>query len=273
MLIIVLLLELVSKIFSAAVHTARSATRLQFAKKFSVHPRGYLCGFSPRFPRLAAHPTNLATKLLLRSVLGCCSLLPFLCAGCEYEFKDEPAPAASTIEVVVSEELRSPDEGTRERSQVPPTPADVRPVLAPGKDVSGQAAVPQKSKKSNLSQLIENGELVVTANIPGLRDLDLAFDEVEDTLSKSEGINPYQLIFQFKNPRMIRAVRVLSTYSDYGWAFVPEGGERLVVDTVIDGQWSTIAWPDGLKTAKFSVEVLRKMRDNFVHLNEVEVYE
>ena len=229
--------------------------------------------FSDRFLFVAARLANLATKLFLRPVLGFCLLLAFLCSGCEYEFRDEPASAANTIEVVISEELRSPDERARERLQALPTPTNVRPVLAPGKDVSGQAAVPQKSKKTNLSQLVENGELVVTANIPGLRDLELAFDEIEDTLSKSEGINPYQLIFQFKTPRMIRAVRVLSTYSDYGWAFVPDGGERLVVDTVIDGQWSTIAWPDGLKTAKFSVEVLRKMRDNFVHLNEVEVYE
>jgi hypothetical protein len=68
-------------------------------------------------------------------------------------------------------------------------------------------------------------------------------------------------------------MRVLSTYSDYGWAVQLENGERLVVDTIVDGEWSTITWPAGVKTGKVTVEVLRLMRDNYVHLNEVEIYE
>jgi hypothetical protein len=52
-----------------------------------------------------------------------------------------------------------------------------------------------------------------------------------------------------------------------------EGGERFVVDTVIDGSWSTIAWPDGISTKRVTVEMLRKVRDNYVHWNEVEFYE
>jgi hypothetical protein len=204
---------------------------------------------------------------VLAAVLSLCLL------GCEYEFRDEPTASANAVEVVISDNLRSPDDRAQERME-PPTPVtNTRPVLAPGKDVSGQAALPPKAKRINLSELLESGELLVSSNVPNSRDLPLAFDEVEDTLSKSEGINPFKVSLEFKAPRTVRAIRVLSTYSDYGVAVELAGAERLTVDTVIDGQWSTISWPDGIKRAKVTVEVLRKVRDNYVHLNEIELYE
>jgi hypothetical protein len=191
--------------------------------------------------------------------------------GCEYEWKDEP-PATDRVVI-----LADNSEPARQQPAEAPKPiqqqqSDQRPVLAPGKDVSGQAALPAKVKRIDLLGLLESGGVQVSANVSG-PDLSLAFDEREDTLAKSEGVNPYKLTFEFTNARTIKAIRVLSSYSDYSWAFQTEGGERLFVDTVIDGQWSTIAWPDGVKVQKFSIEVLRKHRDNFVHLNEVEVYE
>jgi hypothetical protein len=42
---------------------------------------------------------------------------------------------------------------------------------------------------------------------------------------------------------------------------------------IIEGEWSTVSWPEGLKTKKLSVEVLRKVRDNYVHVNEIELFE
>jgi hypothetical protein len=145
--------------------------------------------------------------------------------------------------------------------------------LAPGKDTSGQAALPPKVKRINLGALVEEGKVVVTTNVPGTNDSGLAFDETDSTLSKSEGVNPFAFTFKFSNPVTIKAVRVLSTYSDYGWAVEAQGSPRLVVDTIIDGEWSTIAWPEGISTAQIKIEVLRKSRDNFVHLNEIEIYE
>jgi membrane-bound lytic murein transglycosylase B len=47
----------------------RAATSSNFAKKSSVYLSGYTSGFFPRFPRLASHLFNLATKLFLRPVL------------------------------------------------------------------------------------------------------------------------------------------------------------------------------------------------------------
>jgi ABC-type branched-subunit amino acid transport system substrate-binding protein len=51
----------------------RAATSSNFVKKSSVYLSGYTSGFFPRFPRLASHLFNLATKLFLRPVL----VIPF----------------------------------------------------------------------------------------------------------------------------------------------------------------------------------------------------
>jgi hypothetical protein len=208
--------------------------------------------------------------LRVRYSLGLMGALAVVCFGlsaCEYEWKDEPARVQSVSsggenseEVVVKEEVK------------PPPPADVRPLLQPGKAASGRAELPPKAKKIDLTQLAEAGGLSVSSNVPGT-DLAPAYDEAENSLAKSEGTNPFKLTFQFANPVAIKAIRVLSTYSDYGWAVQLESGERLVVDSIIDGEWSTIAWPAGVKTGKVTVEVLRLLRDNYVHLNEVEIYE
>jgi hypothetical protein len=62
-------LELVSKVSSASVDDMRAATSSNLSKKSSVYLGGYTSGCFARFPRLASHLANLATKLLLRPVL------------------------------------------------------------------------------------------------------------------------------------------------------------------------------------------------------------
>ncbi len=69
MLISSQLIELVSKVSSASVDDMRAATSSNFAQQSSVYLRGYTSGCFARFPRLASHLANLATKLLLRPVL------------------------------------------------------------------------------------------------------------------------------------------------------------------------------------------------------------
>ncbi len=190
--------------------------------------------------------------------------------GCEYEWKED-ASSGEAYKAPVNVVQAVSEEPKKAKVEAPP-PAEVKAVLAPGKDVSGQAALPPGVKKLNLTELRESGALNVTANFMG-GDMGQAFDEREDTLAKSEGHNPFKFTFEFTAPRTIKAVRVLSSYSDYSWAVQPDQGERLFVDTIIDGEWSTIAWPDGLKVQRITVEVLRKYRDNFVHLQEIEFYE
>jgi hypothetical protein len=208
------------------------------------------------------------------TIRGLLPILLSLLTACEYEWREEPVGEVSHQQVA----FQVPENAAALKPQsvapriIATQPPNVRPVLAPGKDHSGQSALPDGVKRLNLLDLVETGALKVSANAQ-VGDISLAFDEREDTLTKSEGINPYRFTFEFSAPRLIKGIRVLSSYSDYSWAFQPESGERLVVDAVVDGSWSAMAWPEGIKCSKFSLEVLRKMRDNFVHLNEIEVYE
>jgi hypothetical protein len=193
-------------------------------------------------------------------------------AGCEYEWKDEPVvDQAAAYRVKVSNE-DAPQQPPQEQPQ-PTQPTDVRPVLAPGRMVAGDMELPAKVKKLNLPEMRENGALTVSSNLGSNTDTALVYDEIESSLAKSDGINPFKLTFEFNEPRLIKGIKALSTFSDYGWAVQFEGGERFVVDTVVDGSWSTIAWPDGIRAKRVTVEMLRKVRDNYVHWNEVEFYE
>jgi hypothetical protein len=191
-----------------------------------------------------------------------------VCA-CEYEFRDDPVAVSRGNAPQVAPDKDLP--AVEEKKQM--AESGDRPVLRPGKDVSGAMAVPAKAKKLNLAALIESGALALKTNVPGLADAALSIDETDTTLSKSDGINPFKFFFEFSEPRLIKAVRVLSTYSDYALAIETDKGDRFVVDMVIEGEWSTVSWPEGLKTKKLTVEVLRKVRDNYVHVNEIEIFE
>ncbi len=189
--------------------------------------------------------------------------------GCEYEYRDDPVASTRPDQPPppTQEEIK-----VQEQRKLAAASGD-RPTLKTGKDVSGAMAIPANAKKLNLPQLAENGQLSVASNVPGLGDLHNAYDEVETTLTKSDGINPFRFTLDFTTARTVKAVRVLSTYSDYAWAIQSDSGQRFVVDMVIEGEWSTVAFPEGLKTKQLVVEVLRKMRDNYVHVNEIEVFE
>lgn len=205
---------------------------------------------------------------LVHSLATIC-LVAITSMGCEYEYRDDP---------VASNRPNQPPPPTQEEIKIQEQRKQVvensgQPTLKAGKDVSGAMAIPANAKKLNLPQLAESGQLTVTSNVPGLGDLQNSYDEVETTLAKSEGVNPFRFTLDFATPRNIKAVRVLSTYSDYGWAIQNDVGQRFVVDMVIEGEWSTVAFPEGLKTKRLIVEVLRKVRDNYVHVNEIEVFE
>jgi hypothetical protein len=203
-------------------------------------------------------------------------LLSATLAACEYEWRDEP-PKLAINDQNVAPFSGGPQSSNVAVSEVPkkpaptPVPADIRPTLAPGRDVSGSVKLPQDGVQIDILRLREEGKLTVNSNVPGV-DVSLAFDERPDSLAKSEGVNPFRFDFELSVPIAIRAIRVLSSYSDYAWAFKTKEGERLVVDSVVDGDWSTIVLLESPPVKSFYVEVLRKNRDNFVHVNEIEIY-
>lgn len=99
------------------------------------------------------------------------------------------------------------------------------------------------------------------------------FDGSDESLLRTDGINPLKLTVTFTEPIKLRGARVLSTYSDYNWSMTPEGGERLVLESIPEGVASVLILTVPIATKKISFEVLRKTRDNVVHMNEIEIFE
>jgi hypothetical protein len=47
----------------------------------------------------------------------------------------------------------------------------------------------------------------------------------------------------------------------------------VVLDPIPEGDWATIVFPAPVNAKKILVQTLRKSRDNFVHVNEIELYQ
>ena len=156
-----------------------------------------------------------------------------------------------------------------------PSPAapESRPSLAPGTPYAGASDLPSDAKKLDIAALISGQQANVAANSEEPLDLALLFDGNENTLVRSNNVNPLIITLTFPSPVKLRGVRVLSSASDYAWAVETDAGRRLTVEDAKEGQWSVMTWPEGISTSRLMVEVLRKFRDNFVHVREIEVYE
>jgi hypothetical protein len=99
------------------------------------------------------------------------------------------------------------------------------------------------------------------------------FDGADDSLVRTPEINPLDTTITFTAATKIRALRVRSTYSDFAIAVQVDGGERIVLDPIPEGDWATIVFPTPVAAKKILVQTLRKSRDNFVHVNEIELYQ
>jgi hypothetical protein len=94
-----------------------------------------------------------------------------------------------------------------------------------------------------------------------------------DSLVRTPEINPLDTTITFTAPTKIKALRVRSTYSDFAIAVQVDGGERVVLDPIPEGDWATIVFPTPVTAKKILVQTLRKSRDNFVHVNDIELYQ
>jgi hypothetical protein len=202
--------------------------------------------------------------------LAIISLLSFAAfTACDYEWKDEP-PASEEDEVVIEEE---DEEEPQEEEQKPPgPPPQIRPTLAPGKIVATSDTAPKDSKRISILDLEAAGKVKIDSPAAG-QDGPKLFDGNEETLVRTESINPLVVTLTFTEPIKLKAVRVISTYSDYSWSLTTDGGERLIIDSVPDGVASVLVLPAPVTAKKISFEVLRKLRDNYVHVNEIELFE
>jgi hypothetical protein len=188
--------------------------------------------------------------------------------ACEYEFKDQPAKGER--EVPVDEEENAPEaEKQEEQKRDAPKPIGT---LAPGKQYQGATSLPADAKRVDVLNLAAESKAALTSNVPG-ETLNNLFDGADDSLVRTPEINPLDTTITFTAATKIRALRVRSTYSDFAIAVQVDGGERIVLDPIPEGDWATIVFPTPVNAKKVLVQTLRKSRDNFVHVNEIELYQ
>jgi hypothetical protein len=117
------------------------------------------------------------------------------------------------------------------------------------------------------------GALSIDVNDPKFSErLDALFDGDTGSLSRTEDINPLILVLRLKTPVKLTAVRIFPSYSTYDWAVRadPEA-PRLMVRGAADERWSRIDLEKPTETTEVRIEVRRLVRDNYVHVNEVEL--
>lgn len=197
--------------------------------------------------------------------LSIASVFALGAVACDYEFKDEPPP--SQDEEAVQSEGEEAAEEEQQKNE-----SGERPQLAPGKLVASNETAPKDFKKINVLDLVAAGKAKIeSASLGG--DGHEIFDGSDESLLRTDSINPLKLTVTFTEPIKLRGARVLSTYSDYNWSMTPEGGERLVLESIPEGAASVLILTVPIATKKISFEVLRKTRDNVVHMNEIEIFE
>jgi hypothetical protein len=187
--------------------------------------------------------------------------------ACEYEFKDQPTKGER--EVPVDEEENAPEEKEAEQKRDAPKPIGT---LAPGKPYQGATSLPADAKRVDVLNLAAENKATLTSNVPG-ETLTNLFDGADDSLVRTPEINPLDATITFTAATKIKALRVRSTYSDFAIAVQVDGGERIVLDPIPEGDWATIVFPTPVTAKKILVQTLRKSRDNFVHVNEIELYQ
>lgn len=214
---------------------------------------------------------QLIQKLLGPPFIAFVSTVIFLISlsACEYEFKDEPVRRESAeLDASVDEGEVKESEPQRDQPREEPS---VRPTLAPGKAYQGSSTIPAGAKKIDLLNLIATEAATVVTNAPG-ENIAPLFDGADDTLLRTPNINPLDTTITFAQPTKVKALRVRSTYSDFALAVQIDNGERLILDPIPEGDWGVVVLPTPVVAKRILIQTLRKVRDNYVHVNEIELY-
>jgi len=213
--------------------------------------------------------TRMRSSILRFGIVSVLALTTL--TACEYELKDEPTTQGEE-EVPADEEENSPEEDAKPVERKRPEESDVRPTLAHGKAYEGSSTLPAGSKRIDLLNLQATNGATLATNAPGEK-IDALFDGADDSLLRTPNINPLDTTITFTQPTKLKALRVRSTYSDFAVAVQIDGGERIILDPIPEGDWGLIVWQTPVTAKKVLVQTLRKVRDNYVHVNEIELYQ
>lgn len=183
----------------------------------------------------------------------------------------EPAPRRSDrrrSEQKRSEQKRPEQQPSGER----PPPPDFADLAADSQVVDGRHP-DGPGTPLDLAAARTSGALQIEINDfqfePRLNEL---FDGDTGSLSRSEEVNPLVFDFHFEPPIRLAGVRIFPSYSTYDWALKAAPDQPLlVVREAADKEWSRINLTEPIETSQVRLEVRRLVRDDFVHLNEVEL--
>ena len=116
--------------------------------------------------------------------------------------------------------------------------------------------------------------LSIGTNDPELANhLDQVLDRDITTLARSASVSPLALALAFTEPIRLHTVRVYLSYSTYDWRVrTAADGVWLLIAEASEEAWSQIDLEEPIETSEVVIEIRRLQRDDFVHLNELELY-
>lgn len=199
---------------------------------------------------------------LLLALTGCDSRNP----ASIYEARQGRPTPTPPERVVKSRQFDAPAENE---------PAKPRPTIRPGTVVQNNPQMPSAPlKKLNLQQMLLTNQVAAQANEPVFFNrLPMLFDEITDDANRSEEVNPLILVLRFTAPQKIKTVRTFPSHATHHWVlYTGEEGQGLMIRDAPQDDWSRIDLPEPVETKYVRIEVLRIERDDYVHLNELEIY-
>jgi hypothetical protein len=201
-----------------------------------------------------------ASTLMLAAVAGCRPSAP----------TPSPAAAPGTADAAPAP---APAPSTGDAAPSPGPSASESPVA-----VSNNPAPPgRKLKKIDLSGMVEAGLLEIQSNAPNWirQGFRRATDGDTSTLSRTNRIDPLILTLMFDSPVNLKSVRIFPSHAPrHDWSVLagPDDVRYTLVEAPGDG-WSRMDLPTAVNTRRVTLEVARPGPDDYVHVNEVELYE
>jgi hypothetical protein len=168
----------------------------------------------------------------------------------------------------------APETGAPAEAQAPAARSERRAYLANGDAVTPGTTPLDGLEKIDLAHEQSSGNLTVEANDPMFpARMSVIIDGDTTSMTRSESINPLILTLTFREPIRLAAARLFPAGSAYDWLVEPTpGGERLLLEGAPDSAWSQIDLEEPVSTSVVQLEILRRERDDYVHIDEIELY-
>jgi hypothetical protein len=166
-----------------------------------------------------------------------------------------------------------PSPPSTEQAAAPAAPPPRRTL--PNAEPAAPAALAlDQMTKVDLAAGIASGETTIAVEDARFQaSVSLVVDGNVDSFAVTNGVNPAEVTITLSHPIKLRAVRVYPIASPYDWAVeATPGGKRWLVEGVPERTWSQIDLPAAVETSVVRLEILRRERDDYVHVGEIELY-